>query len=139
MIEGVSLFMERAKSFIQFWESVIFVYNVCSTAVSVWAVGIKFSFFNHANSSDNLKNRNGKKGTAKSPSSRNYKLYCIRLDKMFFRIRFISRKMPMMLQSSMLQIKKRIIKSAIVFSPFSISAKEEHEAYSILIAIIYHF
>lgn len=60
----------------------------------------------------------GKNGTVKSPSNRNHKLYCIRLDRQFFKICFISKRILMMPQNNMLQIRKRIMKSDILFSSF---------------------
>lgn len=42
----------------------------------------------------------------------------IRLDRQFFKICFISKRILMMPQNNMLQIRKRIMKSDILFSSF---------------------
>ena len=78
-MDGVSLFTERVKSFIQFVFPVV---------------------------------------TAKSPSSRNHRLYCIRLDRLFLNIRLTIKRILVILLINTLHRKKRIIKLAALIASF---------------------
>lgn len=62
--------------------------------------------------------RNGIKGTAKSPSSRNHRLYCIRLDRLFFKSRLRSRRMIIIPLINILHRKKCIIKAVTLMVSF---------------------
>ena len=117
-MDGASLFTERVKSSIRFLLPTILEWEARLILAAALGTGKEVRFFNHRKISHALKRRKGKNGTAKIPISRNHKLYCIRLDKLFLKIRFMSRRMPMMPQISTLQIRKRTIKSAIFFSSF---------------------
>ena len=73
---------------------------------------------NHEKICGNPIRRNGTKGTAKSPSSRNHRLYCIRLDRLLLKIRLAIKRIPMIPLIKTLHIKKRIIKLATLSAPF---------------------
>ena len=81
--------------------------------------GDMLRFWNHNIIWGSLKRRNGKKGTAKRPSSKNQRWYCMWLDRLFLNRRLARRRMPMILQRNKLQMPNRIIKSVMVDSSYS--------------------
>lgn len=58
------------------------------------------------------------KGTTNNPSSRNHRLYCIQLERLFLNIRLAIKRIPMIPLINTLHIKKRIIKSATLIASF---------------------
>ena len=59
-----------------------------------------------------------KRQTTNNPSSRNHRLYCIRLDRLPLNIRLAIKRIPMIPLINTLPIKKRIIKSAMLITSF---------------------
>ena len=87
MLDGVSLFTERAKSFIQSAFPAGLIPTASPMAVLVPEVGELFRLLSHERICGNPIKRNGIKGTTNNPSSRNHRLYCIRLDRLPLNIR----------------------------------------------------
>ena len=124
-MDGVPLFTERVKSFIQFTFPVRFVPAASPITVPVLE---KTEFFTLSSQEKICKNpirRNGTKGTANNPSSRNHRLYCIRLDRMFLNNCLAMKRIPMIPLINTLHIKKRITKLAmLIVSLFWIFGKK---------------
>ena len=120
MLDGVSLFTERAKSFIQSAFPAGLIPTASPMAVLVPEVGELFRLLSHERICGNPMKRNGIKGTTNNPSSRNHRLYCIRLDRLFLNIRLAIKRIPMIPLINTLHIKKRIIKSAMLLSSFAV-------------------
>ena len=118
MLDGVSLFTERAKSFIQPAFPAGLIPAASPMAVLVPEVGELFRLLSHERICGNPIKRNGIKGTTNNPSSRNHKLYCIRLDRLPLNIRLAIKRIPMIPLINTLHIKKRIIKSAMLITSF---------------------
>ena len=118
MLDGVSLFTERAKSFIQSAFPAGLIPTASPMAVLVPEVGELFRLLSHERICGNPIKRNGIKGTTNNPSSRNHRLYCIRLDRLTLNIRLAIKRIPMIPLINTLHIKKRIIKSAMLITSF---------------------
>ena len=88
------------------------------SAVAVPETGELLKLPSHEKICGNPMRRNGIKGTANNPSSRNHRLYCIRLDRLFLNIRLAIKRIPMIPLINTLHIKKRIIKSATLIASF---------------------
>ena len=116
-MDGVSLLTDSAKSFSCFTAPEIFGSGVPSVITFLLKSTALFHISGHAGAGMNPNGRKGKKGTAKSPSSRYHKLNCIRLVKQILNIRFTVRKKPVIIQIKILHRKKRIPKSAMLISP----------------------
>ena len=95
MLDGVSLFTERAKSFIQSAFPAGLIPPASPMAVLVPEVGELFRLLSHERICGNPIKRNGIKGTTNNPSSRNHRLYCIRLDRLPLNIRLAIKRIPM--------------------------------------------
>ena len=95
MLDGVSLFTERAKSFIQSAFPAGLIPTASPMAVLVPEVGELFRLLSHERICGNPIKRNGIKGTTNNPSSRNHRLYCIRLDRLPLNIRLAIKRIPM--------------------------------------------
>lgn len=93
--EGVLLFTESVKSFIQLAFPVKVSPVASLIAVPVAGMGNSCSELIHDSICGNSVRRNGRKGTASNPSSRNHRLYCIRLDRLFLNIRLSIKRSPM--------------------------------------------
>ena len=117
-MDGASLFTERVKSFIQFTFPVGAVPMVSPIVVPVLEDGELLRLPSHEKICGNPMRRNGIKGTASNPRSRNHRLYCIRLDRLFLNIRLAIKRIPMIPLINTLHIKKRIIKSATLIPSF---------------------
>ena len=117
VMDGVSLFTESAKLFIQS----VFPAGLIPTASPI-AVAVSeeelLKLPSHEKICGNPMRRNGIKGTASNPRSRNHRLYCIRLDRLFLNIRLAIKRIPMIPLINTLHIKKRIIKLATLISSF---------------------
>ena len=110
-VDDVLMFTERAKSFIQF-ESMD-GFTLMAPLIAVLVLEVEDMTW------ENPIRRSGIKGTANSPSNRNQRLYCIRLDRLFLNIRLAISRIPMIPLISTLHRKKRIIKSAMSVLSFS--------------------
>lgn len=80
------------------------------TSIPVLKKGKLCKLSNQVKSFGNLVRRKGTKGTANNPSSRNHRLYCIRLDRMFLKIFLTIRRRTMIPLINKFDMKKRIIK-----------------------------
>ena len=80
-IEGVSLLTDSAKSFICFAASDIFQLSVVFVILSMFDDAVFLNVPSHEKICQNPTGRKGINGTARSPSSRNHRLNCIRLVK----------------------------------------------------------
>ena len=87
-------------------------------AAAVPEAGELLKLPSHEKICGNPMRRNGIKGTASDPRSRNHRLYCIRLDRLFLNIRLAIKRIPMIPLINTLHIKKRIIKLATLISSF---------------------
>lgn len=114
-MDGALLFTESAKSFIQL--EVVEVTAVVAVVIVPEEDEIQGLVSQGKNCGKPMK-RNGIKGTAKSPSSRNHRLYCIRLDRLFLKSRLRSKRMPMIPLINILHRKKRIIKAVTLMVSF---------------------
>ena len=114
-MDGALLFTESAKSFIQL--EVVEVTAVVAVVIVPEEDELQGLVSQEKNCGKPMK-RNGIKGTAKSPSSRNHRLYCIRLDRLFLNSRLRSRRMPMIPLSNILHRKKCITKAVTLMVSF---------------------
>ena len=117
-MDGVSLFTESAKSFIQSVFPVRLIPAASPIVIAVPEAGEFLKLPSHEKICGNPMRRNGIKGTTNNPSSRNHRLYCIRLDRLFLNIRLAIKRIPMIPLINTLHIKKRIIKSATLIASF---------------------
>ena len=117
-MEGALLLTESAKSFIQSVFPFKFVYLASSVAISTLVAGELFKTLIHDKIFRTPRGRIGRNGTANKPSSRNQRLYCIRLDRLCFNSRLIIKSIPMIPLINTLQIAKRTIKSAKLIASF---------------------
>ena len=117
-MDGVSLFTEMAKSFIQSAFSAGLIPTASPIVVVVPEAGELPKLPSHEKICGNPMRRNGIKGTVSNPRSRNHRLYCIRLDRLFLNIRLAIKRIPMIPLINTLHIKKRIIKLATLVSSF---------------------
>ena len=117
-MDGVSLFTERVKLFIQFVFPVVTASAVPVILVPAPEEGELLRLPSQEKICGRPMKRNGINGTAKSPSSRNHRLYCIRLDRLFLNIRLTSKRIPMIPLINTLHRKKRIIKLATLIASF---------------------
>ena len=115
---GVSLFIERVKSFIQFVFPVVTASAVPAILVPALEEGELLRLPSQEKICGRPMKRNGINGTAKSPSNRNHRLYCIRLDRLFLNIRLTIKRIPMIPLINTLHMKKRIIKLATLIASF---------------------
>ena len=118
VMDGVSLFTERAKSFIQSAFPAGLIPADSSIAVPAPEAGELLKYLSHEKMCKNPIRRNGIKGTANNPRSRNHRLYCIRLERLFLNIRLAVTRIPMIPLINILHMKKRIIKSATLIASF---------------------
>lgn len=118
IMDGVSLCTESVKSFIQCVFTFRLVLKDSSIAVLVPETGEFLRLQIHNKICANPIRRNGIKGTANNPSSKNHRLYCIRLDRLFWNIRLAIKRIPMIPLINTLHIKKRIIKLAMFITSF---------------------
>ena len=81
VMEGNSRFTESVKSFIQAVVLEIVVPAALSITVLVLEAGDLSMYVSHGNNCVKLVKWDGKKGTARSPSRTNQRLYCIRPDR----------------------------------------------------------
>ena len=117
-MDGVSLFTESEKSFIQSVFPVGLIPTASPIAVAVPEAGEHLKLPSHEKICGNPIRRNGIKGTASNPRSRNHRLYCIRLDRLFLNICLAIKRIPMIPLINTLHIKKRIIKLATLIASF---------------------
>ena len=117
-MDGVSLFTERAKSFIQSAFPAGLIPTASPMAVLVPEVGELFRLLSHERICGKLIRRKGIKGTAKSPSNSNHRLYCIRLDKLFLNTHLAIKRIPTIPLINTLHNKKRIMKLAMLIASF---------------------
>ena len=118
VMDGVSLFTERVKSFIQSAFPVGLIPTVSPIAVPVpEAEGLPRQLSQERICGNPMK-RNGIKGTASNPRSRNRRLYCMRLERLFLNKRLATKRIPIIPLINTLHIKKSIIKLATLISSF---------------------
>ena len=115
VIGGVLLLTESAKSFIQLEFRDVMAWTVL---VSGTGEGEFQRPVSRKKICGKPMKRNGIKGTAKSPSNRSHRLYCIRLDRQFWNSRLRSRRMPMIPLVNILHMKKCIIKAVTLMVSF---------------------
>ncbi len=109
-MDGVSLFTERAKPFIQFAFPVGLVPAASLIVDPMPDAGELLKYLSHKKICKNPIRRNGIKGTINNISSRNHRLYCIRLERLLLNIRLAIKRIPMIPPTNRLHMKKRIIK-----------------------------
>ena len=114
-MDGALLLTESAKSFIQL--EFVEVTVVVAVVIVPEEEEIQGSVSQKKICGKPMK-RNGIKGTAKSPSNRSHRLYCIRLDRQFWNSRLRSRRMPMIPLVNILHMKKCIIKAVTLMVSF---------------------
>ncbi len=94
-------------------------------AVAVSESGELLKLPSHEKICGNPIRRSGIKGTANNLRSRNHRLYCIRLDRLFLNIRLAIKRIPMIPLINTLHIKKRIIKLATLISSFLVLLRKK--------------
>ena len=117
-MDGALLFTGRVKSCIQSAFPIEFISRASAIVVSIPEAGGFHRLLSHENICGKPIIRDGIKGTPNNPSSRNHRLYCIRLERLFLKIRLAIKRIPMIPLINILHIKKRIIKSAMLFFSF---------------------
>ena len=117
-MDGAALFTERVKLFIQ----LVFMVGLMPTdsviEVPVLETGKLFKYPSREKNCGNPIGENGIKGTANNPSSKNHRLYCIRLERLFLNIFLSINKIPTIALINTLHIKKRIIKLPTLIASF---------------------
>ena len=117
-MDGAALFTERVKSFIQLVFTVGLVPTASAIAVPVLETGKLLKYPSKEKICGNPMGENGIKGTANNPSSKNHRLYCIRLERLFLNSFLSINKIPTIPLINMLHIKKRIIKVFTLIASF---------------------
>ena len=117
-MDGAALFTERVKLFIQLVFPVGLVPTASVIEVPVLETGKFFKYPSREKICGNPIGENGIKGTANNPSSKNQRLYCIRLERLFLNIFLSNNKIPTIPLINMLHTKKRIIKFPTLIASF---------------------
>ena len=117
-MDGGAKFSERVKSFIQSAFPVGLIPTASPIAIPMPEAADLLRLPNHEKICGNPIRRTGIKGTVNNPSSRNHRLYCIRLERLFLNIRLAIKRIPIIPLINILHIKKSIIKSATLIAPF---------------------
>ena len=118
VIDGAALFTESVKLFIQLVFAVGLVPTASVKEVPVFETGKLFKYPSKEKICGNPIGENGIKGTANNPSSKNHRLYCIRLERLFLNIILSINKIPTIPLINTLHIRKRIIKFPTLIASF---------------------
>ena len=117
-MDGAVLFTESVKSFIQLVFMAGLVPTVSVIEVPVLETGKLFKYPSKEKICGNPIGENGIKGTANNPSSKNHRLYCIRLERTLLKMFLSINNIPTIPLINMLHIKKRIIKFPTLIASF---------------------